>query len=34
MLAYLQRGLGFDVKAGLPERTGAAVEQLYAEGRA
>ena len=33
-LAYLQRGLGFDVKAGLPERTGAAVEQLYAQGRA
>ena len=33
-LAYLQRGLGFDVKAGLPGRTGAAVEQLYAEGRA
>jgi SnoaL-like domain len=33
-LAYLQRGLGFDVKAGLPGRTGAAVEQLYAQGRA
>jgi hypothetical protein len=33
-LAYLQRGLGFDVKPGLPERTGAAVEQLYAQGRA
>ena len=33
-LAYLQRGLGFDVKPGLPERTGAAVERLYAQGRA
>ena len=33
-LAYLQRGLGFDVKPGLPGRTGAAAEQLYAQGRA
>jgi hypothetical protein len=33
-LAYLQTELGFDVKAGLPELTGAAVEQLTREGRA
>ena len=33
-LAYLQRGLGFDVKADLPGLTGPAVQQLYAEGRA
>jgi hypothetical protein len=33
-LACLQRGLGFDVKAGLPGRTGPAVEQFYAQGRA
>jgi hypothetical protein len=32
-LAYLQTGLGFDVKPGLPELTGAAVERLYAEGQ-
>ena len=32
-LAYLQRRLGFDVKPGLPGRTGAPVEQLYAQGR-
>ena len=33
-LAYLQRGLGFDVKADLPGLAGPAVQQLYAEGRA
>jgi hypothetical protein len=33
-LAYLQAELGFAVKAGLPELTGAAVEQLTGEGRA
>jgi SnoaL-like domain len=33
-LAYLQTELGFQVRAGLPELTGPAVEQLHAEGRA
>jgi hypothetical protein len=33
-LAYLQTELGFAVKPGLPELTGAAVEQLAWEGRA
>jgi SnoaL-like domain len=33
-LAYLQTELGFDVKTGLPELTGAAVDRLYAEGQA
>lgn len=33
-LAYLQTELGFQVKSGLPELTGAAVEQLAREGRA
>jgi hypothetical protein len=33
-LAYLQTRLGFDVRDGLPGLKGAAVEQLYAEGRA
>jgi hypothetical protein len=33
-LAYLQTELGFAVKAGLPELTGAAVERLAGEGRA
>jgi hypothetical protein len=33
-LAYLQTQLGFDVKLGLPELTGRAVDKLYAEGRA
>ncbi len=32
-LAYLQTELGFEVKSGLPELTGAAVEQLAREGR-
>ena len=33
-LAYLQTELGFDVKTGLPELTGGAVERLQAEGTA
>ena len=33
-LAYLQTKNGFTVKRGLPGLRGAAVEQLYAEGRA
>lgn len=33
-LAYLQEEAGFTVKPGLPGLTGAAVEQLYAEGAA
>jgi hypothetical protein len=33
-LAYLQTELGFDVKPGLPELTGTAVERLYSEGQA
>jgi hypothetical protein len=33
-LAYLQTELGFTVKGGLPELTGAAIEQLTGEGRA
>ena len=33
-LAYLQSSIGFDVKANLPGLRGAAVETLYAEGRA
>jgi hypothetical protein len=33
-LAYLQTKLGFKVKLGLPELKGAAVERLYAHGRA
>jgi hypothetical protein len=33
-LAYLQSKIGFDVKANLPGLRGAAVEKLYAEGRA
>ncbi|WP_433241737.1 nuclear transport factor 2 family protein [Streptosporangium sp. CA-135522] len=33
-LAYLQSGLGYQVKADMPQLTGAAVESLYARGRA
>lgn len=33
-LAYVQTELGFDVKIGLPELTGEAVERLQSEGRA
>jgi SnoaL-like protein len=33
-LAYLQTKLGFDVKTGLPELTGPAVDRLYADGEA
>jgi hypothetical protein len=33
-LAYLQTELGFDVKTGLPELTGPAVDRLYADGEA
>jgi hypothetical protein len=33
-LGYVQAKLGFDVRLGLPERTGEAFERLYAEGRA
>jgi hypothetical protein len=33
-LGYLQSELGFEVKTGLPELTGAAVERLAGEGRA
>jgi hypothetical protein len=33
-LAYLQTKAGFEVKLGLPELRGPAVEKLYAEGRA
>jgi hypothetical protein len=33
-LAYLQAGIGFDVKRDMPSLTGAEVEKLYADGRA
>ena len=33
-LAYLQTELGFNIKLGLPELTGRAVDKLYAEGQA
>ena len=33
-LAYLQSGIGFKVKDGLPGLRGASVEELYAEGKA
>jgi hypothetical protein len=33
-LAYLQQGIGFDVKLDMPQLTGPEVEALYAQGRA